>query len=131
MLLGGSVTLNSTDPFAAPLINPNYLTTAYDIFAIREGIKAARRFALAPAWSDYIISQVSNATTEDEIDAYARVTARPMLHACGTAGMSARGAKYGVVDPNLTVKGTKGLRVVDASVIVRYLHFDPPVAVLM
>ena len=38
-------------------------------------------------------------------------------HAVGTAAMSDRGAQWGVLHPDLGVKGTTGLRVVDASAL--------------
>ena len=40
--------------------------------------------------------------------------------------MSPLGAKYGVLDPDLKVKGVKGLRIVDASVVVTmiFASFD-------
>jgi len=38
-------------------------------------------------------------------------------HAVGTASMSPKGASWGVVDPDLTVKKVQGLRIVDASVL--------------
>jgi hypothetical protein len=38
--------------------------------------------------------------------------------------MSPKGAKYGVVDPDFKVKGIKGMRIVDASVIVSTIESD-------
>ena len=40
-----------------------------------------------------------------------------VFHAVGTAAISPRGVPWGVLDPDLRVKGTKGLRVVDASAL--------------
>jgi choline dehydrogenase-like flavoprotein len=42
-------------------------------------------------------------------------------HLVGSAAMSAPDADYGVVNPDLRVKGVTGLRIVDASVMVRRL----------
>ncbi|TFK37492.1 aryl-alcohol oxidase-like protein [Crucibulum laeve] len=113
----GSVTINSTNPFDPPLINPNFLNTEFDIFTMREAVRAARRFISAPAWSDYIISQVNNTATDTELDQYIRDGSISIFHGVGTAGMSARDANYGVVDPDLLVKGVEGLRIVDASIL--------------
>lgn len=53
-------------------------------------------------------------------------------HALGTAAMSPEGASWGVVDPDLWVKTTVGLRVVDASVIpiAPTAHTQVPVYVI-
>lgn len=88
---------------------------------MREGIRSARRFAAAPAWADYIVAPTNNATTDAELDAFIRGSASSFFHPVGTARMSARGAGYGVVDPDLKVKGVRGLRIVDASVLVRVM----------
>jgi len=117
---GGSVSINSSNPFDAPLIDPNFFTTNFDIFALREAVKSARRFVTAPAWNGYTTGRftAANATTDDEIDAFIRSTALSAFHAVGTASMSPKGAPWGVVDPDLRVKGVVGLRIVDNSVVV-------------
>jgi choline dehydrogenase-like flavoprotein len=114
------VKLTSADPFAHPLIDPNYLTTPFDIFTMREAVKAVKRFASADAWKDYIVSAVGGVVgTEDaDIDAYVRDQAVSVLHATGTASISPKGASWGVVEPDLKVKGVDGVRIVDASILV-------------
>lgn len=42
-------------------------------------------------------------------------------HPVSTCAMSPQGAKHGVVDPDLRLKGAEGLRVVDASILVRFV----------
>lgn len=115
----GSVTLASADPFAHPLIDPNYLTTPFDIFTMRETVRAVKRFAAAEAWKDYIIAPFGNFSSDADadLDAYIRDQASTVYHIVGTASMSPRGAEWGVVDPDLQVKGAEGIRIVDASVL--------------
>ncbi|KAJ7121245.1 aryl-alcohol oxidase [Mycena crocata] len=115
----GSVTLNSSDPFSPPLINPNLLGSEVDIFFMREAVRSAVRFAAAPAWADYVISPFGfNSTdTDAELDEYIRDNAATVFHPVGTASMSPKGATWGVVDPDLIVKGLRGLRIVDLSVV--------------
>ncbi|KAF8194676.1 aryl-alcohol oxidase [Pholiota molesta] len=115
----GTVTITSSDPFHAPAIDPNFLSTEYDIQALREAVRTAHRFVAAPAWANYTLGPVSNATTDAAIDAVVRATAGTLFHPVGTAAMSAKHAGYGVVDPDLRVKGVIGLRVIDNSVVPR------------
>ncbi|KAI0058477.1 aryl-alcohol-oxidase from pleurotus Eryingii [Artomyces pyxidatus] len=115
----GSITLASANPFDLPVVNPNLLNSDVDIAIMREAIRAARRFVAAPAWAGYVTGEYGafgRAQTDAEIDAYARNGSRTIFHPVGTARMAPFGASYGVVNPDLTVKGTKGLRVVDASI---------------
>ncbi|KAJ6494980.1 aryl-alcohol oxidase [Mycena vulgaris] len=115
----GSVTLNSNDPLATPLINPNLLGSKVDLFIMREAVKSALRFASAPAWANYVISPVGlNFTSTDaELDDFIRANVGSVFHPAGSASMSPKGAAWGVVDPDLRVKGLKGLRIVDLSVV--------------
>jgi choline dehydrogenase-like flavoprotein len=116
-VIAGSVTINSTNPLDPPLINPNLLQSTFDFLAIREALLATRRFASAPAWKGYLLSEVAN-ITDDNLDDHIRNSTTVLLHPVSTARMSRKGEEWGVVDPDLRVKGVEGLRIVDASVFV-------------
>lgn len=113
--------MNSSDPFNAPIIDPGFFTEEIDALIMREAVKAVGRLVAGDAWKDFVIApygQLANISTDDEIEAYARENSGTVFHPVGTASMSPQGASWGVVDPDLKVKGVDGLRVVDASVFV-------------
>jgi choline dehydrogenase-like flavoprotein len=125
--VGGSIALNTSNPFDQPLINPGFLESGFDVFAMRESVKSARQFLAAPAWRGYVLEPtgaLANATTDELLDQYIRDNVFTSAHPVGTAAMSAKDATYGVVDPDLRVKGVSGLRVVDASVMVSITIFQ-------
>ncbi|KAJ6535957.1 aryl-alcohol oxidase-like protein [Mycena vulgaris] len=115
----GSITINSSDPFASSLIDIGLLRSDFDLFAMREALKRAQQFFKAPVWRDYIIGPTQDLEniTSDALDQLIRNTAVSSLHLVGSAGMTARDAEYGVVNPDLLVKGVDGLRIIDASVL--------------
>lgn len=92
---------------------------------MRVAIRAAARFVSSPAFSGYIVAPFGglanfSLSSDEALDAYIRENTGTSAHPVGTAAMSARNAEYGVVDPDLKVKGVEGLRVVDASVLVGF-----------
>lgn len=120
---GGFVSLKSSNPFDDPLIDPNFYDSEVDLLITREAVKAAMRFAQAPVFKNVIngtLEPWGSATTDDEIDTVIRETSSTAWHPVGTASMSASNASWGVVDPDLLVKKVKGLRIVDASIMVRW-----------
>ncbi|KAJ7471265.1 glucose dehydrogenase short protein [Mycena galericulata] len=115
----GSITLQSNNPFDPPLIDVGMLQTDFDIFTARESIKSAYRFVQAPVWQDYVIAptmDLSNLST-DALDEFIRNNASPSSHLVSTSAMTARNASYGVVNPDLLVKGIRGLSIIDASIL--------------
>ncbi|KJA26264.1 GMC oxidoreductase [Hypholoma sublateritium FD-334 SS-4] len=115
----GSVKLATNNPFDAPLIDPAYLESDFDIFVARESIKGFARFMAAPAWKGVVLGPqgaLANATTDAELDDFIRSTASAGAHPVGTAAMSESAAAFGVVNPDLLVKNASGLRIVDASI---------------
>ncbi|KAK7052417.1 pyranose dehydrogenase 3 [Favolaschia claudopus] len=118
----GSIKLNSSNPLDPPLIDAGLLQSDFDVFVIQEAIKMAQKFVTAPVWKGYILEQITpptNITTDSALRDFIRSTAGTSSHLAGSAGMSARNAGYGVVDPDLLLKGAVGVRIVDASVLPR------------
>ncbi|KAF5349692.1 hypothetical protein D9756_008774 [Leucocoprinus leucothites] len=116
----GTITLNNSDPFAYPNVDPGLLSGDTDFAVLREGIKSVQRLFSAPVFAESVFGSVyppGSLTTDEELDAFVRAEAAPYLHGGSSASMSPRGASWGVVDPDFRVKQTTGLRIVDASVL--------------
>ncbi|KAJ8695629.1 hypothetical protein PTI98_008210 [Pleurotus ostreatus] len=118
----GSISLNTSDPLDQPLIDPALLMHEFDRFALREAIRLALRFVASPGWEDYILEPSGSLSSLDisddgQLDAFLRASVLAGFHSVGSASMSPRGARWGVTDPDLRLKGVRGIRVVDASVI--------------
>lgn len=122
-LSGGSVSISSTNPFDQPLIDFQMLTDPLDIRVLRECARKSRDFVSTQAFEDYHLSLTGpfegiDFDDDDAVDAVLRDVVGDGAHPVSTAAMSPVGAQYGVVDPDLWVKKVRGLRVVDASVMV-------------
>lgn len=114
----GFISLKSPDPLAPPLIQPNYLEVAEDGRALREGIKIARDVFAQSSFDPYRGPELmpgAHIRSDDDIDVFIRKTAETLYHPVGTARMGSDADS--VVDPQLNVRGVKGLRVIDASVM--------------
>jgi choline dehydrogenase len=114
----GEIRLRSTDPTETPLIQPNYLSEARDRETMREAFKAMREVMHQPALaalSDGEIWPQPDIRSDADIDAFIRATGGTVYHPVGTCRMG--GDDAAIVDETLKVRGTEGLRVVDASVM--------------
>ncbi|RDL41218.1 GMC oxidoreductase [Venustampulla echinocandica] len=116
----GSVHINSSDPLAKPIIDPNYLSNEHDLQAAIAAIKKCRQIALTPPLRDVWVSEyepgLNNVNTDQEWKDFVLNTTLTIYHPVGTCAMLPRG-DGGVVDPKLRVYGTNNLRVVDASIM--------------
>lgn len=114
----GHISLASADPRAAPLIQPNYLSTARDCQEVIEASRLIRRFIQAPALKAITVEEISPGPaceSDDEMLGYFRTQGGSIYHLCGTCRMGPDPAQD-VVDAELRVHGLRGLRVVDASI---------------
>jgi choline dehydrogenase len=128
----GRVTLASSDPFAAPLIDPNLLAVAEDVAPLVRGIRLARRVFAAPAFAPYRAQESApgrSAESDADLIAYIRAQAYTVHHPVSTCRMGSDA--LAVVDPQLRVIGLDGLRVADASVFPSLIGGNTNAAVVM
>ncbi|CDW94017.1 hypothetical protein [Sporisorium scitamineum] len=115
----GWVEIASKDPFAKPIINPNYLQHKTDVELMRSGVQLARKIGSTAPLSSVVASEStpgSTVTTDEAIDKFVASTAGTEYHPSSTCSMLDED-DGGVVDSELRVYGTSNVRVVDASVI--------------
>ena len=129
----GSVGLQSRDPLDAPLIDPAFLSDDRDTALMVEGVKKLRTIMQAPALQAYRGKEIYTADiqTDAQWETYIRQRADTIYHPVGTCKMGATHDLMAVVNPQLSVKGVAGLRVVDASVMPTLVSGNTNAATVM
>jgi len=126
----GAVRLRSADPLDTPLVNFHYFdegsdAAGADLAAVVAGVRFVRRLTAPLIESGAIAEELAPGAAIDsdaEIADYVRDTAWGH-HAAGSSAIGADGDANAVLDSAFRVRGTRGLRVVDASVFPRIPGF--------
>lgn len=114
----GTVRLASSDPLAAPLIDPNYWADPYDREMSLKGLKLAQEIMRQDALKPFVKAERlpgPDVRTDADYFDYACRHAKTDHHPAGTCRMGPDPAA--VVDPQLRFNGIERLRVVDASIM--------------
>ena len=129
----GSVHISSGDPNAAPTLDPKYLSHPLDIEILARYTQFLETLAATEPLASYLkpsgrrnahAAEAHIATDLAATKDYLRDSICSIWHPVGTCAMMPR-ESGGVVDERLRVHGTKGLRIVDASVIPLITRGNP------
>ena len=116
----GTLRLHSTDPLIQPDIDPNYLSRSEDWDVMIAACKAAFRILRQPAFDDIRLSMrvpLDRPQNDDGWRAIIRARAETIYHPVGTCKMGHPKDPLAVTNNAGRVFRTKGLRVVDASLM--------------
>ncbi len=117
----GSVRLRSGSIDDPPQITLNYFSDSdgYDIDKLIQGIRFSRKIAGTSMFRELVDSELlpgPSIQSNREIADYIRDTCETVYHPAGTCTMGNPANADTVVGPDLKVKGTRNLRICDASV---------------
>jgi choline dehydrogenase len=116
----GFVHARSSDPFAAPEIQPNYLDDARDRQVLVDALRLARRLLHSPPLAPYVQvdeAPKADASSDEALLEHARQRGGTAWHFMGSCRMGPASDPGAVVDAQLRVHGLAGLRVADASIM--------------
>jgi choline dehydrogenase len=122
----GRLTLAGNSIGQKPRIDAGYLSDdgGYDMKVMLAALKLSRQLLAQPAFDAYRGPEVfpGKAVQSDaELENFIREKAESIYHPVGTCKMGALDDANAVVDSQCRVKGVRGLRVVDASVIPKLI----------
>ncbi len=129
----GSVTLASKDPFANPIVDTQIFAHPDDLKTTMAGFRFARTVLAATPMRDLIDKEIfpgADVASDEAIADHCRRTVKTGYHPVGTCKMGHDGDPDAVLDSHLKVRGTRGLRVVDASLMPTIVSGNTNAAVL-
>lgn len=129
----GYLQINSSDPFQAPKIVPNYLSEQEDVVEMLEGVRLLRELAKTPALSAIIENEMTpglDINSDDDLIDDIRQRSTTVFHPTSTCMMGPH-SDTAVVDSSCRVYGVQNLRVVDASVFPTVISGNTNAPVIM
>ncbi|WP_328857765.1 GMC family oxidoreductase N-terminal domain-containing protein [Williamsia herbipolensis] len=131
----GTVRLRSRDFRDRPRVDPCYFTDAghHDETVMLAGIRLAREIAAQEPLRPWIARELApgpDAVTDDDLIDYMHKTHNTVYHPAATAKMGTDADPMAVLDPQLRVRGTQRLRVVDASAMPKLPTVNPNISVM-
>lgn len=136
----GEILLQSSNPFQKPKIIPNYFEKEEDVRTLIRGIQFTTGFLKSKAFKEHEGELVRIAFDDcdkheyksyDYWKCYLSHMATTVYHPVGTCKMGPDTDKEAVVDSELRVKGIKGLRVIDASIMPKMVSANTNAATIM
>jgi choline oxidase len=132
----GTVRLRSRDYRDKPRLDPRYFTDpeGHDMRVAVEGIKLARQIVAQPAMAEWAGDELfpgKDVQSDEELAAYVTRTHNTVYHPAGSVRMGPEDDVMSPVDAQLRVKGVKGLRVADASVMPELTTVNPNITTMM
>lgn len=124
----GSIKIKSTNPYDQPAIRTAYLDSQEDVDTMVRGIKMCYDLLNTEAFRAIEGEKLHVANKEcDKLEfdtdkyweCFVRQFSTTLYHPVGTTKMGPNSDPEAVVDPRLRVRGLKGLRVIDASIMPR------------
>lgn len=123
----GSVSLRSSDPGENPIIDMNFLDHPDDVKLLIKAVRMALIITKTSAMVEGVDAQYKSqrlsqcrhlpADSDEYWECFCRHLVTTLWHAAGTCKMAPDTDPMGVVNHKLNVRGVRGLRVVDASVM--------------
>jgi choline dehydrogenase len=129
----GTVTLASSDPFANPIVDTQIFGHPDDLRLTMAGLRFARTVLAASPMRELIDQEIfpgAEVTSDDAIATHCKRTVKTGYHPVGTCKMGHDADPDAVLDTALRVRGTHGLRVVDASLMPTIVSGNTNAAVL-